>query len=65
MKKKYLANKMKNPLEFKYTKEKLNILCVTIGLNDGTLSLLRNCPDFLKAILREIMLNNSVRHLSN
>ena len=41
----YVASKMKNTLELEYPKEKLNIVWVTDGSDDGTPELLYNYPN--------------------
>ncbi|MDG2431852.1 glycosyltransferase family 2 protein [Flavobacterium sp.] len=41
----YVAAKMKNSLELEYPKEKLNIIWVTDGSDDGTPDLLQNYPN--------------------
>ncbi|CAD0009807.1 glycosyltransferase family 2 protein [Flavobacterium chungangense] len=43
--KEYVAAKMKNTLELEYPKEKLNIIWVTDGSNDGTPNLLNGYPN--------------------
>jgi len=41
----YVASKMKNTLELEYSKDKLNIVWVTDGSDDGTPEMLSNYPN--------------------